>query len=280
MLEQPSPRRMALTRRLRTASRGLLSPWGRCLLLVAVLAAAAGSVLAADPERLVTSGWPQQLTGIGAGLAFAVVYTVCTLAFVPKPLLNAAAGLLFGTRFGLPLAVIGTTAGAAAAFALGRGLGRDALRTLLRHRALTAVDGQLSNHGFRSVLLMRLIPGVPFAVANYAAAISRMRLSAFVTATALGVVPNTAAYVVAGSHAASPDSPVFLISMGTIGAMGLGSAATVWRVKRRSRTPAGNGAAPATASAGTASAASAGTASAETCPKSGDETRAKAGASV
>lgn len=235
MLEHPLTRPGPLLRCARGASAVALSPWGRCALLVLVLAAAACSVLAWDPERLLASGWPKQVTGAGAALAFAVAYAVCTLAFVPKPLLNTAAGLLFGMHYGLPLAVLGTTLGAAAAFVLGRVLGRDALRSLLRTKAMTAMDRQLSRHGFRSVLLMRLVPGVPFAVANYSAAISRMRCSSFVTATALGVVPNTAAYVLAGSHAASPTSPVFVISMAAIGAMGVLSAATMWRVKRVKR---------------------------------------------
>lgn len=234
-LTQPGPAaRAAVARgRLRAVSVAALSPWGRCALLALLLAAAASSLLAWDPARLLASGWPRQLTGAGAALAFTAAYALCTLAFVPKPLLNAAAGLLFGLHAGLPLAVLGTTLGAAAAFVLGRVLGRDALRTLLRNKTLVAMDRHLSRHGFRSVLLMRLVPGVPFAVANYSAAVSRMRCPPFVTATALGVVPNTAVYVVAGSHAASPDSPVFLVSIAAIGVMSLLSGAAVWQVRRR-----------------------------------------------
>ncbi|GGO84150.1 hypothetical protein GCM10012280_14960 [Wenjunlia tyrosinilytica] len=204
-----------------------------------LLAAAGSCVVVWEPQRLLSSGWPQQLTGAGAALAFLAVFAACTLAFVPKPLLNAAAGALFGIQQGLVLAVAGTTLGAVAAFSLGRALGRDALRSLLRAKALNAMDRRLSEHGFRSVLLMRLVPGVPFAVANYSAAISRMRTSPFVAATALGVVPNTVAYVVAGSRAADPHSPVLLIALAAIAAMGALSAAGAVRrarVRRRAAT--------------------------------------------
>ncbi|NEA51379.1 VTT domain-containing protein, partial [Streptomyces sp. SID10815] len=62
----------------------------------------------------------------------------------------------------------------------------------------------------------RLFPGVPFWAANYCAAVSRMSWPAFLLATALGSVPNTAAYVVAGARAAAPTSPAFLIAMACI----------------------------------------------------------------
>ncbi|NEE19250.1 hypothetical protein G3M58_73885, partial [Streptomyces sp. SID7499] len=68
---------------------------------------------------------------------------------------------------------------AGVSFMLGRVLGQDALRTLLRGRLLTAADGVLSRHGFRSVLALRLFPGIPFAAANYCAATSRMSAPPF-----------------------------------------------------------------------------------------------------
>lgn len=215
--------------------RALLSPWARCALLVLLLMGAGASVLMWEPQRLLESGW-RPVSGAGFGALFVVGFAACTLAFVPKPLLNAAAGALFGIQGGLALAVAGTTLGAGVAFLLGRVLGRDALRSLLRTRLLKAMDRQLSEHGFRSVLLMRLVPGVPFQVANYSAAVSRMHLHTFLLATALGVVPNTAVYVVAGSLAKAPDSPGFLAALGAIAAMGvLSVTVTLWRTRAHRR---------------------------------------------
>lgn len=106
--------------------------------------------------------------------------------------------------------------GAGIAFGLGRILGQDALRPLLRARWLKAADGQLSRHGFRTMMMARLFPGVPFWAANYCAAVSRMGWLPFLLATALGSIPNTAAYAVAGARASAPTSPAFLIAMGFI----------------------------------------------------------------
>ncbi|MEU9605820.1 TVP38/TMEM64 family protein [Streptomyces sp. NPDC048057] len=215
-------------------ARVLLSPWSRLSLLALVLATAGALVLAYEPQRLLSEGWPPvQLGGVAAVVLFAVAYGACTAAFVPRPLLNLAAGALFGSQAGLVSAVAGTVLGAGLAFALGRLLGQDALRPLLRGRWLKAADHQLSAHGFHSMLAVRLFPGIPFAAANYCAAVSRMGYAPFLLATAIGSIPNTAAYVIAGSRAGSPTSPAFVISTGFIVVTGLIAAVVAWRKRHR-----------------------------------------------
>ncbi|ARX81942.1 TVP38/TMEM64 family protein [Streptomyces alboflavus] len=216
-------------------TRVLLSPWSRLSLLVLMLAAAGTGVLLFEPQRLLSEGWPPQLNGAAAVCAFALAYGMCTVAFVPRPLLNLAAGALFGSQAGIPAAIAGTVLGAGVAFGLGRVLGQDALRPLLRGRWLKAADGQLSKHGFRSMLAVRLFPGVPFVAANYCAAVSRMGWLPFLLATALGSVPNTTAYVIAGARASTPTSPAFLIAMGFIAVTGLGGAVVAWCKRHRLR---------------------------------------------
>jgi uncharacterized membrane protein YdjX (TVP38/TMEM64 family) len=216
-------------------TRVLLSPWSRLSLLVALLASAATAVLLFQPQQLLTNGWPPQLGGAAAALAYAVAYGLCTVAFVPRPLLNLAAGALFGWQLGLASSLAGTVLGAGVAFCLGRVLGQEALRPLLRGKWLKAADGQLSRHGFRSMLAARLFPGVPFAAANYCAAVSRMGLLPFLLATGLGSVPNTVAYAVAGARASSPTSPAFLIALACIALPGLAGAVVAWRKRHQLR---------------------------------------------
>ncbi|AZM88087.1 MULTISPECIES: TVP38/TMEM64 family protein [Streptomyces] len=222
----------------------LLAPMARLALLVVLLVAAGACVLLYEPQRLLSQGWPPGLP-VGTGvLLFAGAYGVCTAAFVPRPLLNLAAGAVFGSQFGLIAAVGGTVVGAGLAFGLGRIMGQEALRPYLRGRWLEAADGQLSRHGFRSVLAVRIFPGVPFAAANYLAAVSRCGWLPFLLATALGTVPNTAAYVIAGASASSPGSPAFLVSFGFIALSGTAAAAVAWRKRHRLAPAAGAGPAP------------------------------------
>ncbi|MFG2475574.1 TVP38/TMEM64 family protein [Streptomyces fagopyri] len=216
-------------------TRVLLSPWSRLSLLLALLAASAASVLLFEPQRLLSDGWPPQLSGAAAAVVFGVAYGLCTVAFVPRPLLNLAAGALFGSQLGLATALAGTVLGAGIAFGLGRILGQEALRPLLRARWLKAADGQLSRHGFRTMMMARLFPGVPFWAANYCAAVSRMGWLPFLLATALGSIPNTAAYAVAGARASAPTSPAFLIAMGFIALPALAGAVVAWRKRHHLR---------------------------------------------
>ena len=228
----PLPYRTPVARGAVRCSRLLLSPWARFALLVLLLAAGIAVAVAFEPQRLLTRGWPPRTSGTTAVVLFTLAYGLATVAFVPRPLLNAAAGALYGIQSGLPAAIGGTVLGAGLAFLLGRFLGRDAVRPLLRGRFVLSLDRQLSRHGFRSTLALRLFPGVPFAAANYAAAVSRIRFTPFLTATAAGSAANTAAYVVAGSRAASPTSPVFLLALGFLGVTGV--AATAY-ARRRGR---------------------------------------------
>ncbi|MFD8988960.1 TVP38/TMEM64 family protein [Streptomyces goshikiensis] len=215
----------------------LLAPRTRLSLLVLLLAAAGACVLLYEPQRILSEGWPPGLPVGAAALLFAAAYGLCTAAFVPRPLLNLAAGAVFGTPYGLVAAVGGTVLGAGIAFGLGRTLGQEALRPYLRGRWLKAADGQLSRHGFRSMLAVRIFPGIPFAAANYCAAVSRCGWGPFLLATALGTVPNTAAYVIAGASASSPGSPAFLASFGFIAVSGAVAAAVAWRKRHRFAPP-------------------------------------------
>ena len=222
----------------------LLTPWTRLSLLVVLLLAAGACVLVYEPQRFLSEGWPPGFPVGAAVLLFAAAYGLCTAAFVPRPLLNLAAGAVFGTWAGLAAAVAGTVIGAGIAFGLGRVLGQEALRPYLRGRWLLAADGQFGRHGFRSTLAVRIFPGIPFAAANYLAAVSRCGWLPFLLATALGTVPNTAAYVVAGASASAPASPAFLVSFGFIAVSGLVAAAVGWRKRHKLAAPQAQAPAP------------------------------------
>ncbi|WP_338678144.1 TVP38/TMEM64 family protein [Streptomyces sp. SCSIO 30461] len=209
-----------------------MTPSVRLGLLVAILAAAAGSLLLWSPQRVLSQELTSEVPPVWAGLAFVLVFAIATLAFFPKPVLNVAAGVLFGAPEGLLLAVAGTTLGAVLAFRLGRGLGREALQPFLKGKVLAALDRRLTQQGFRSVFLLRAVPGVPFPAVNFAAAFSGVRLRSFAAATALGVLPGTAAYVVAGASASSPTSPAFLISAGVMVALTALTVVSMWRSRR------------------------------------------------
>ncbi|WP_051838622.1 TVP38/TMEM64 family protein [Streptomyces sp. NRRL WC-3742] len=220
------------------APRSRAAAWWRLGVLVVLLGAAAGSLLLWSPAEVLDGGLADRLPVYWFAPLFALVYAVGTLAFVPRPALNAAAGLLLGIQEGVALAVAGTTVGAAMAFGLGRWLGREALRPYLRGKVLGALDRRFTEQGFRSVLVLRLLPGMPFQAGNYGAAFSGVRFLPFVLATLIGVVPTTAVYVAAAASASRPGSTAFLVSAGGVAVLVLGTLVGLWRAavaRRRSR---------------------------------------------
>ena len=142
-------------------------------------------------------------------LVFVVIYAGLTVALVPGTALTLVSGALFGPARGAAYAVCGATIGAVIAFAIGRALGRDGVRQLVGPR-LPRVEAALDETGFGAMVILRLLPIVPFNGLNYAAGVTGIRVLPYVAATALGILPGTVAVAVAGSSLTDPTSPAFL----------------------------------------------------------------------
>lgn len=131
-------------------------------------------------------------------LLFAAVFGLAALVFVPRPALATAAGALFSVPLALPVVVAGTVLSAGVAFGLARLLGRDAIAPRLGRGRLEVVDSLFARHGFTATVVCRLLPLLPFAVINYAAGVTRVRATAFLSGTAVGTLPANVAYVMFG----------------------------------------------------------------------------------
>ena len=166
-------------------------------------------------------------------LVFVGLYAVLTVLMVPGAIPSLAAGVLFGAVWGTVLTVAGASTGAALAFALARRLGHERLRRRAGART-ERLDDWLSRRGFLAVLLLRLVPAVPFNALNYAGGLSSVRFSAYLPATVIGIVPGTVAFVTLGDALGRPGSPQFLIALGAIVVMAL--AATLAQSKWRARS--------------------------------------------
>lgn len=136
---------------------------------------------------------------LGAVAAFVALYAgVVGLSVPGATILTIAGGILFGAAIGGVAAVIGATAGATIIFliartAFGERLVRRAGPLAERFAAGFRADG------FNYLLFLRLVPAFPFFLVNLAAALVGLRLSTFVAATAVGIVPATFAFAFFGA---------------------------------------------------------------------------------
>ena len=140
--------------------------------------------------------------GAWAPVAYLTLYGQ-PLVPLPASVLMMAGGLAFGPSLGLVMALSAATIRACAQFGLARWLGRDALTRLLRGRA-SLLDHYLGDHGFRTVLLIRLIPNFPCDIQNFGLGCSRVKFVPYALATLVGLLPVVWAFVNLGDAIAGP----------------------------------------------------------------------------
>ncbi|MFE3461665.1 TVP38/TMEM64 family protein [Nocardiopsis aegyptia] len=167
-----------------------------------------------------------------AGAAGAVVYlgayVVAVFALVPRPLLNAAAGLLFGPLPGLLLALAGGVAAALVQFAVARYVAGDAIARRLPPGVLEWLEGLTGRRALVAVVQLRLLPVVPYQAVNYGFGLTRAGALPFALGTLLGGIPATAALVLVGSGGTDVGLPVAV--GGTVVAVGI---AALWWLRSR-----------------------------------------------
>jgi len=134
---------------------------------------------------------------------FFALYAGLALIPCPKALLTAAGGALFGLWPGAGLSLAAALVGAIVSFGAGRLLGREAVDRLIRGR-LARVDALLADHGLSAVLVVRLVPLVPFIAVNYASGLSGVRFRHYVVGSAVGMVPGSLAYAALGAYGTNP----------------------------------------------------------------------------
>jgi uncharacterized membrane protein YdjX (TVP38/TMEM64 family) len=165
------------------------------LLLAALRALDLQSLLAPALARVAALGpWGPAL--------FIVLYVAACVLLVPGSALTLGAGAVFGVVRGSILVSVAATAGAVAAFLVGRYAARDWVAgRMAKDPRFKAIDDAVAREGWKIVLLTRLSPVFPFTLLNYAFGLTRVRLRDYCLASWAGMLPGTVMYVYLGSLA-------------------------------------------------------------------------------
>jgi uncharacterized membrane protein YdjX (TVP38/TMEM64 family) len=133
---------------------------------------------------------------------FIAAYVLAAVLFIPGSVLTLGAGALFGLAWGSVFVSVGATLGATCAFLVGRYLAREVIaRKIEGNEKFAAIDQAVADEGWKIVLLTRLSPIFPFTLLNYAFGLTRVKLSHYVVASWIGMMPGTILYVYLGSLA-------------------------------------------------------------------------------
>ena len=185
---------------------------------------------AADWLKSVRSSW-------WAPVAFIVMYTIFNVLLVPATILSLTAGVVWGWFVGGLWVLVASTIGSAVPYFIAYS-GSEWVDRLIKGRAHRLYE-KLQNEGFVTLLLLRLVPIVPYNVLNYASGLAGIRPRDYILATFIGTIPGIFIFTyLADSIAAGVLSPKdaflrILLAGVLLGALVLSGRLLAGRVKRR-----------------------------------------------
>ena len=182
--------------------------------------------LAALTWKLSTWLTPQQLQqalqqpGGWAPALYIGLFILLPAFFFPVAVLALAGGLLFGLWWGSVYTFIGAVLNCALMFLLARYVGRSQVQRLVEQklspqwqRRLQMADGK---EGFLLLIILRLIPAVPYNLINYTFGLTGISFSSYLLASAIGIIPGTFAFINIGDKTLEAGSPSFWIAIGLL----------------------------------------------------------------
>lgn len=164
----------------------------------------------------------QWLDGLGfwAPLGYMGLFAVLPAFFFPVAVLALAGGLLFGLWKGALYTLIGAAVNCSLMFWLARHAGRRQVEALLQRKLspswrkrLTRLEGR---EGFLLLVVLRLIPAVPYNLINYAFGLTGMSWGTYMLASCIGIIPGTFAFINIGDKALDVTSLGFWIALGLL----------------------------------------------------------------
>ncbi len=167
-------------------------------------------------------------TGWLAPLVYMVVYLAVTMLMLPSTALNLLGGALFGSIWGTVWTSLAAILAAIASFYLSRWLARPAFERRLADR-WQEMDQEIRRHGFAYMLAVRLLPILPYGLANYTAGLTSVRFRDYLIATIAGTGPGVFLFVQLGSSGTEAvSSGQFLPLTLTLRAIGLLIIGATW----------------------------------------------------
>lgn len=149
--------------------------------------------------------WFDEL-GWWAPAAFILLWVAASVFFLPGLVLTIMGGLIFGAAWGTLWTTIGANLGAVAAFLIGRYAARGMVEAMMeRNAALRRIDEGVRRHGWRMLMITRLVPVFPFNVQNYVYGLTGISLRTYILVTLPCMVPATLAYNLAAGSIRTGD---------------------------------------------------------------------------
>ena len=137
------------------------------------------------------------------------------MVFLPGLPISIAGGLIFGAVWGTVYTTIGANLGAAGAFLIGRYVARGMVeRRIAGNASLRRIDDGVKRHGWRMLMITRLVPIFPFNIQNFVYGLTDIRLATYVLVSLVCMLPGTIAYNFAAGSVRTGDLGTTLSYLG------------------------------------------------------------------
>ena len=172
--------------------------------------------------------------GAWAPGVYAVLYTISAPIPLVSWVLSPLGGLLFGTLWGTLLVIVVATLSSLIPFMLSRTLGQGWVESRLKGKRLEDIYKRSEGQGgFLFILMMRLIPILPWEVQNYVAGLTKVSVPVYIIATVLGIIPGSLGLVLLGDAITDPTSWKFVVAIALNAAVMIGAPAIATLLRRR-----------------------------------------------
>jgi uncharacterized membrane protein YdjX (TVP38/TMEM64 family) len=182
-----------------------LRRWLPALVLILLVAAGYGmgihhhlSLTALAENRDALRQWVNTHLVLALAAFMLLYFAVVALSIPGAGIMSIAGGFLFGWALSAPASVAAAVAGAAAVFQIVK----TSFGAALAERAgplVQRLSQGFAENAFSLLLFLRLTPVFPFWAVNAVAGLCRIPLRTFIAATALGIIPGSAAFALVGA---------------------------------------------------------------------------------
>lgn len=167
-------------------------PWLRGVVIIAAFAAAGAAVYFSPLGRHLDAAELVAFVRDSGHLwwaipAFFLLYALLDVLFIPTQFLSIAAVLMWGWWKGGTIELFAATFGAVFPYLIARSTLREWVAPRLQSHG--GIAARLDRDPFTLLLLLRLVPIIPYTALNYVAGLTSIRLREYTLATLIGIVP-------------------------------------------------------------------------------------------
>lgn len=137
--------------------------------------------------------------GMLGPIIYIIFFVIGCVVFIPAPPMAIIAGMAFGPINGSIYTCIAALISDASAFLIARYIAKDIVQNKVKtNKSLAKIDNLVKNHGWRILIITRLVPGFPYMLQSYAYGITNIRFKSYILASWILTIPGIIAFTLIG----------------------------------------------------------------------------------